>query len=460
MTIPPPGAEAPRAKRTWGERIRWLLAALICVAPPVAYFWWRFAPRTAAAPLAMIPLPDGTELRLVATSVGPKFHVRSTDDFEDRVISTAPTRYRSSSTVGSGGDNASWLVFSVYSPTTNTFTHPSFRYFEILDNPGTMPFAGNCTMASGQSDHMPPINPVAFEVIPRRSAKLKVRFEYRNRMIESEIPNPFLDLTTPAFHAEPVPHTKIVDGATFEFLGVSSHPFSRSVNGRTTKGQTVSAKLTAKVSAMPGQGLEISSQFFDPTGNEITHGMLPMGDRVWGLRVTAQEPSDFPFPPEQRIVLGKFSVPGAGQILKLDVPPKLAVKGVGEIFVLGTGRFNWADGTITGPGNATAMQTARSKYSVRGQCQTTGVGIVMFAEQPSSLDKLGGFLRMRAAGERIAFRSSSSSGSGSISTLSLSDYHSPKTGAPKPGEDLEIEFVFPKSRTAEFYFERPKLPGE
>lgn len=450
-------------RRPWQWYFWRVCLALLLLGPPAVYYTWRFMPKSVAPPIATIPLFDGTELRLVQSLKSLDFRFSSNDDFDGRVLFDRPPYSSSSGTYRHGTGATTWLVFTAYDPRRKQFQPPAFQSFEVVEEDGPLRFKGALLIgeiaSSSVGYDMPPVNAVAFDSIPRRPARLKLRFSTGGAPVEATIANPFHHPDAPRFTAEPLPARKEVDGVVFELLKVSVSPSARS--GAPSKYSELNATVTAKMPGFEKYGFSVQKEFFDPTGNLLQQGILPTGDRVWGLRVTATEPHNFPFPPERRAPLAKMPVPAPGQAVKLPVTEAMRKTGIREMVVLGHGNFSAHHGRLSGRAPDAVKETSAVTIVHRPSrtWSSRNLSVVFFGLDGRPLEDTGAQLRLYCAGELMTSQTSSYSSANREYAQFYGSYVAGKR-APAPGEDLEVALIFPKTHTAEFYFERPKLPGE
>jgi hypothetical protein len=456
-----PSAADPTPKRRW--TLKGVLIALICLGPPTAYYLWRFWPRTPAAPLAMIELPNGNQLRIVGYHAGRELKIRSDETFGGRVLwdrywhgfRAPPLTRQSESTV--------WLIVSEYNPRMRRFWAPSMSSFEVVENPGPGRFPGDASLSNYGAG--PPVTPLAFDVIPRRSPQLQIRFISHGQTVTAAIANPFYNPSAPSFQAEPLPQVREVEGVRIELQRFRVSTTQTSINGGPVTQILCDPLLTVTMPGVPNAPFQISRELIDPTGNRIADGALPTGDRVWGLRVNVTEGRDFPFPPERAQFLGKFKVPGPGQAVALTVPPRLAAAGVNEIFFCGVGQFSWRGGTLSGtaPGGGKPAVISKISHRYSNSQGFTVPTLMILGRNHDAFEQVGAFLRFRSGEERLDPNSSGTSSYNEEVTITRSHFsmRGGKTYRPLAvGDEMEIEVIIPKIRTVEFYFERPKLPGE
>jgi hypothetical protein len=256
-----------------------------------------------------------------------------------------------------------------------------------------------------------------------------------------------------------------VDGIAFELRGVKLKQGTKVING--SKVPNFQPTPDLKVSAVNAPKAQLSTRwsFFDATGNESGQEMLPASEDVWGLKVTAHEFTDFPFPPEQIKSLGKIKVPGPGQVIPLQLDPSLAEYGVVAVFGIGGGNYSLSYGAKgisqifhnPGTGMMTPVGTVSLKrpfgasttpqhfavwafIETRGKKQHSGEGRILHGAD--SLHSNGGGSSSDGRAEARVY-----SFDGAVTKMPV-------------GDEIEIQFVYPKERNVKFYFERPKLPSE
>lgn len=455
--VPPnPGdfTPPPRAKWPW-------VAGAVFVAAVALFFWWNLRTRPITEPLARIALADGTELRVVAAQTGGTIKVSSDETYGGRVRWSNDRR--GSSSTSWGMSNAAILIVTKFDPATGVFMRPAIKNMEIIESSGTVlgfPSDQNYNLSGG--GNLPPVQPLPFPVVPRRDAQIHLRFDDEGRPVDATIPNPFLIPNAPTFTAKPLPQHAEVDGVVIEFNGATVGKSRSTVNGIERERDYISANMTTKFTATPESRANNWAEFFDATGNRASQGLLPSSERVWGVKVTVSEGLDFPFPPDRLIALGKFKVPAAAQGQKLPVPPQLAAAGIREILLLGPGTYAWAGGQLTATVEGKSEPVVKIKHPGNGNCGSrSGPALVFFGtSQNSGPDPLNGQLRMRWGTKFAHSLGSGYSGNGTTVERYHSDFAPSGETAPPAGEEVEIEIGTPKPRTAEFYFDRPKLPGE
>lgn len=422
-------------------------------------------PITPEPPLAMIPLPDGKELRIVGTQVGGDIVLRSSDDFEDRVPLPRNHRYFSSSRRRSDTPNTAVLFATIYDPSRGRFE--SLHFDRIRARESGVLFKDSASTGNG-GDALQ-VGWIAFENLPRRSPQLELMFEYRGQVVAGKIPNFFAKPEAAPFVAKPLPQTQTVDGVQIEFKGVTLTEDSDSFGSKRAPIQSVNVKAGAVHLEHPTIRLATTSLLFDPTGNEVRYGALPLTDNVWGVRVTAKEPPNFPYPPSQIEILGKVKVPAPGGVYLFPVPPRLAREGVTDIFVTGTGNYDWRAGQLTGtaPGQTTRTQLGTLKSRAYGSRYNNGLTMfVLSSRLPGSEGSPRGLgngrtLRLSRGKDVFSPTSTGSSGYSSEMTYTFGGFTGVnRAPGPAEGEEIEVAVTFPKERVAEFYFERPKFPGE
>jgi hypothetical protein len=453
----------PPASRT--SVVWWLGVGLLAVALWWLY-WLRFsAPLVPAAPLWKHTLPGGLELRLVGTH----YPNSKSDDFNGRVFIDPNASAPLMSMKVSRDLSTAWMIFSLCDSQTNRFAVPDLEFCDVLESKGPVRFRG---MPLSGRDELPPVQTVAFASLPRREAQLKLHFKLAGLpAMNATIPNPHFAPAAPTWTPEPVPTTKGVGGMQFELKSVTVSRVSK----RDERGAYDELGLDAQVAVrMPGVEQEpfvADMQFVDPTGNEFARGILPIADPVWGVRVLAFETVDMPYPDERRWSLGSVVIPGPGQMTRVPVPAAMSKFGVVEILLLGVGQFWWRDGVVSAsaPGVKEKSPAGKLEFQGRGFALSELLAIRIISTQedplksaagsmvPAGEKSVSGRIRGRAGDQPFYF---GYHGGGSGSGAFDDKFRLLGQTVPKPGGMIELEIVFPRTRSAEFHFERPKLPGE
>jgi hypothetical protein len=463
-----PDAGAPPAELTAGSRRRvtWGLGMLLYIALCAVVLWWLKLPPPIKPPLASIPLPDGTELRLIGARVSREIRLSHSDDFEGRLhVDDYYRRGYGNTSWGSGAGvtNAEkpWLVFSRFDPRTKRFSLPMMERLDVIEAGTGIEFPAK--ISYGDAEY--PVGIASFGAIPRRTAELTVRIAYPGNTVTAKIPNPFAS-TAPPFVAKPLPQRVETDGFVFELQRVKLNEEKRSAAEGGQARFRLSADVKSSAIAAPDARLGTSWTLFDATGNESAREILPTKDQVWGLRATAREFGEFPFPPEQVLSLGRIPLPAAGQAVPLALPEKLKEFGIVGIFAMGKGSYSLAYArngiarllSTGGGGNGGQVEVGSVPISGLSTATSFGqVGVWVFA-RTGGKPRHNGDLRARLNGSTLSSGGGGSSSSGHNEARHYAFDISPTALA--TGGQLELEFVYPRTRTAEFYFERPKLPGE
>src|SRR5687768_12793304 len=79
--VPPPTAEIARIRR----RQAWLVGLMIYVFFCGVFIWWLQRPPPIKPPLAIVPLPDEKELRLLGGAESREIQLRHSEDFGGRL---------------------------------------------------------------------------------------------------------------------------------------------------------------------------------------------------------------------------------------------------------------------------------------------------------------------------------------------------------------------------------------
>jgi hypothetical protein len=454
-------AQAPASKRPLGWFIGLLIYAILCG----VLIWWLAQPPPIKPPLATIALPDGRELRLLGSRSVSQIELRHSEDFGGRL--------RLNDYYNQGYGNTSWgssgsvpdaekavLVFSLFDPRTQRFSPPALESFEIIEDETGLEFQSRIN----NGDDSYPVGLTSFEALPRRTAELSVRLRYKGTVLNAKMPNPFMNAGAPQLIAKPVPHVLEVDGFSFELRSVKLRKSKEKSNN--PQGTRFRFEPDIKVIALaaPTAALGTSWHLFDATGNQTANSILPGSERVWGLRVTAQESNSFPFPREQMESVGKIAAPAPGQAIPLTMSQKLTELGLVAGFALGKGDYilDYATKGQASLSHINASTPSNRKVEV-GKVPLTGFSSsvsvsefgVWFFSKSVRKPRHTGELRIRYNGKILQGSGSSTSSSGDRESRFYS-FNGSKN-APGSGE-VEIEFIYPKKRNAEFYFDHPPLP--
>jgi hypothetical protein len=432
-------------------------------------------PPKLTAPLATIPLPDGTELRLVHVARGDTFTFDDDATFSGRVYPES-NWYRSYS-LGEHDFHASaqsiWMVFTQFDPRSKDLTFPNFQGFWIVEEKGR--FTHRLNTVGWQTNAC---LSVCAEVFPRRDAQWRVQINYHGAMIQGTIPNPFPVIPKQEFAPKGLPLKATIDGATFEFTGLKPAP-------RSTEKIAFSPDFTGLPGAAPvvkitmgdlhEGSFTITHELFDATGNVTTGGVLPFGEPAWGIKIRAVQRDDSRSNPATPVVLGEVAIPGPEEIQALPIPPFLAALGVTDILFVGPGRYTFSPYKVRTVGANGKVRVLKIANDLRGTSRTiTGTGILLLSTLMSTgAPGVGGksfaegnqritqaIFRLRDGANVIpasSLGSSTSSGPGRGNSFGVFDreFRLPKMLQSTPDAKVRVEYFSPKVLEATFYFPPP-----
>jgi hypothetical protein len=447
-----PLADAERVRQWTRKRFVWLMVLIgVCVGPPAVYYAKRFFPWTPKPPLAVIRLPDGKEVRLIATFEGPEYTLHGGETFDGKLTGERVQNGNDSTkNCRHGKGPTAWLILSVWDPGSKSFDEANeLKNLEIVDG-ASLTFSPKHFVTP---DDMPPVTLFAFEMVPRRPPTLRVRFVYHGATIEASLPNHFARPTAPAFAGKPLPQSQTVNGVQFDLQRLY-----------VTEGQSLEIRVKAYPSGNPNQTLQTSFTCFDPTGNEGLFRRLPLADRVLGLHVVAKPSAGTALPDTSELKLGGFRIPGRNEAVLLKVPDALAQKEITDIVVLGTGDFEWINLKLNavlssnGQEERKELGTIRNRQRFRHSFDGPTLVLMLPHTGHYPIDPVKeGFVQLQTSGRSLVF----SNAGHLVDPNGASIVYKPDS--PKElvaGAEVEFVVVYPKARTAEFFFERPKLPGE
>jgi hypothetical protein len=440
---------------------KWVWGIVLYLLAIVAWVAWMKMPPKIEAPLALIPLPDGTELRLVHSTTGPYSGVAYNSTFGNRI------RLREGATswgMRETGTNGGWIVLTQFNPRGETFSAPEIENLEITE-PGS-PYS--LVPAQTQSNGAP-YSVVLFHAVPRRTPTLTVNFKYSGAAQQATFANPFYLPGSPAFvpskgavaQAGPAPLPQQLEAGGF--VARVDKVFFRATPLPTKSGsvqaETALSRLKVTFPHSDSTDFQVSEEWFDPTGNIVKNGVLPWSEPVWGLRVKVWEGTTFPIPAERRVKIGNINVPAPGQIVALKVPQEMKSYGVTDILALGAGAYSRTGRVLTGraaTGGALVSSVNLNGFAPVGGFTPSTWEIRIFSTSRKDPDGRG---RVRVlTGDQICqVNSTGSISSNDIRMDYLGSIASPKTGSLQVGQQVSVEVFQPKTYTLEFQIPRPEF---
>jgi hypothetical protein len=447
--------------------LRWACAFLLYLLGIAAWVVWMKLPPAIEKPLATIPLPDGSELRLVHLAVGTDPEIHWGANFGNRV--------RVDKVRGSGGrlqdpHGGVWMVFTQFHPKRKTFGDPGLATLEIVEEGSPYPLRPS-RWESGPG----PYRVALFQAVPRRPPTLTFQTTYQGAPFRGTIDNLVLPGTggrlpvrEPAAVASPapapLPQILTSDGFTVRLEKMTFRAWSNQAPGFPAVRADAHYTVTHPVARAGDYSL--SYEWFDFTGNRVNDTVLPWSEEIWGWRLRARETPSFPVSPDRLVTLGKVIAPGPGQVTKLPVPPEMKADGVTDILVVGTGSYSWAGNRLmAGSGGAGGSQVSVVKTTGArqyGSISESAWGLYLLSG--SSVGRIPNDPRMQLRVRRgdvvCTHGSSGSSSSHAFRQQHYSHFRLFKGGLVAAGEEVTVEGFQPKVHTFEFLIPRPDFPAK
>ena len=449
---------------------RWAIGTALYLVIVALWTWWMTIPPTLEPPLAIIPLPDGTELRLVHVARGAELRLDRQETFEGRIY-PSDERYRGP-TVLNATPNSKWLVFTHFDPKAERCSNPQIEGLWVVEE---NPRFNHRVFTHPNSQNLGnTFQPLFAEVAPLRAATWRMQVNYRGDMIQASIPNPFPASAVTEFAPKPLPQKVTLEDGTVELTGLKPGKGSKgSVSGL----PSAMPQIKITMGDLRESAFNVSYELFDAAGNVTDMGVLPFGEPAWGLRVRAVQRQASALTAWQRVVLAEVPVPGPGEMAALKVPPYLTTEGVTDIFLVGPGNYNFRAKTVTSTAVGGKPRTLPFNNHLHFFSQSVNGVCVLLLCEPSSADgdnvRQGSFpVKVQRAGEAIfhlsygeksltlnSSGSSTSSGSGVGSNFAVLTRHFslPKNPEATPETKLRVEYVDPKILEATFYFPTPDV---
>ena len=438
---------------------KWVWGVVLYLLAVVAWVAWMKMPPKIEAPLALIPLPDGTELRLVHSITGPYSGIGYNATFGNRI------RIRegaSSWGMRDAGTNGGWMVLTQFSPNTETFAEPAIENLQIIETGAPYFLVPAQTQSTGA-----PYSVILFHAVPRRSPSLTLGFTFRGARQQATIANPFYVSGNPQFtpskgatvQAAPAPLPQQLAAGGF-IARVEKVTFRGKLSAGAVQSEAADPVVIVTSPHAKSSDFQMSREWHDPSGNIVTDGVLPWSEPVWGLRVKVTEGPTFPLPPERRFAIGSINAPAPGQILPLKIPREMKNEGVTDIIVIGSGDYSTVGRVVTG--RAAPGGPAVSTYTMNGIPQNFGgTSPTNWEIRIFSVGRKDPEARTRIrvlSGEEIC--QANSTGSSAINDSRqehLTLFRSSKSGPIPVGTPLNIEVVRPLTYTFEFQIPRPEF---
>jgi hypothetical protein len=325
-------------------------------------------------PVARVPLPDGTELRIEYVTYGTEHRAPGIGKTRAWVMNqlqrwpqlglakdweVTEYRYESSPEL--------MLWFTHYDPRTRKFLPGLWNELKVEGvsalegTPYTVNHPGNGYggMVALQ-ESLPPMPHylVGMGNYERRRPVVHLRVTMQGQTTELAVVNPAAKLQFPVWKAEPLPQTRRIGKADLVLRGLRTYLTddrgSEVVPGSGAKGElTVDPVLEVWHDGAPSEGLFLESRFVDPTGNSGSWWRLPpLSERVWKLQVSVRRNEQFPFDGKDGVTLGPAPLPPSQKYHVFELPKEEQAQGLRLAALLGPGRYVWRDGVFEEVGEA------------------------------------------------------------------------------------------------------------
>ncbi len=440
---------------------KWIWGVVLYLLAIVAWVAWMKMPPAIRSPLALIPLADGTELRLVHATIGPYSGVSYNSTFGNRIrIREGATAWGMRDTGASGG----WIVLTQFSPRNETFTDPAIDDLEIVE-----PGAPYSLVPAQKQSNGAPYSVILFHTVPRRTPTLTLRFTFRGAQQQATFANPFYAPGNPQFvpspgaivQAGPAPLPQQLEAGGFvaRFEKVFFRTTFNSAKFSPMPMETAQASLKVTSPHTASTDFQVSEEWFDPTGNRVKDGVLPWSEPVWGLRVKVWEGTTFPIPAKRKVNIGNINVPVPGQIVALQVPQEMKNYGVTDILAVGAGDYSRVGRKLTG--RAVTGGAVVSSVNLNGFMPFGGFTPLTWEIRILSVSRKDPDERARVrvlAGDEICQANSTGSSSSNDARMEhLGSIRSPKSGQIQAGQPVSVEVFQPMTYTFEFQIPRPEF---
>jgi hypothetical protein len=394
--LPMTPSRTPRKKRLW-----WVVLGAV-VALVGAVWLMLFPPQH--RPVARVPLPDGTELRLEYVTYGTEHRVPGMGKFRSWVSGHLQNRWpRLGVTWGvvdysyQSENPRLYLWFTHYDPRSRKFLFDPINQLaveEVNALEGTPYFVNHNSgaFADLQSlvESQPPMPHVLVSMgnYERRRPVVHMRVKMQGQTAELTVPNPAAKLQFPVWKAEPLPQTRRIGKLDVVVRGLKTW---RELDGSVLEpddareGRLVTApEIEVLHDGEPSDGLHLWSTFADATGNSSTdlaanadrRPMWPLSERAWKLRVTTLRKETYPFEATEGVMLGPVPLPEPQKYHVFALPKEEMAEGLRLAVLLGPGRYVWRDGAFVEVGEAISDGTHAQDFLQAGPPQAIGEGDV------------------------------------------------------------------------------------
>jgi hypothetical protein len=467
--VSPPPAELATPPRS--RAVRWVIGTGIYLILLILWTWWMTLPPPIEPPLAIIPLPDGSELRLVHAVRGESFTMRDNDTYGGRISRAAGLGRSSSSMTAPAG--TTWLVWTRFFPGAEAFSDPALEGVSIVEGTPPHPHRGR-EQFGGQRNWLR-TQVYLLPAVPARAPTWDLEIIFGGTVVKATIPNP---LPAPVVHElspRPLPQKVTAGDASLTLekvvLGEGKTNFytNSSVGSKMTTQSVETATPVFKILYwdLREDAFSFTHSFFDATGHETNWNttssefLPPFSEPAWGLRVRAVQHSASKNTPEKLTAIGDATVPGPGEMVVLPVPPALNAVGITDVLLVGKGTYVLNAKFLT---SATPGATPVSPVTVAhpGGFAHEGVNVpslFVLSTHPQRSPTEDAVFLLRE-GEKTATCSINSTSSGSQFYFRRIDFNTGDRTGLIPGAKVTLQFLKPKVIEAIFQFPPPPPPAK
>jgi hypothetical protein len=309
-------------------------------------------------PIARLPLPDGTELRLEYVTYGTEHRIPGAGRFR-AWLSRQAQRWPQLNIPEYAAEYLHLedepqvvLWFTIFDPKSGTYSAGlSGLDIKAVNAPGYLASLHDDRDGSQPQPEwfyfatLPPMpnRPVTVNPYERRnpSLRVQVRIEAMNWSSEIVVANPAATTSFPEWQAEALPQTSRIGELDVVLQSLS-------VLTRDDGAKTVLPRVDVLQRGQSAPGLRFDRWLLtDATGNTGTVDVPPpLSERAWKMRTMVWRTGDYPFAANEGLMLGPVPMPGGGKFGVFPLPEMAANHGLRLAILLGPGWYVWKDGVF------------------------------------------------------------------------------------------------------------------
>jgi hypothetical protein len=458
---PPPELAAPPPSRA----ARWIVGTCAYLIVLILWTWWMTLPPKLEPPLAIIPLPDGSELRVVYAVRGASFTMRDNDTYGGRIWAPS-SRNRNSNTI-TGPPSTTWLVVTRFIPYSNEFCHPALDGFSIIQGSPPHTYSGS-DLHKGQNSWLP-TQVFNFPVIPGRAPTWDVAITHGPVVLKATIPNPFYSPVLHELSPRPLPQKVTVGDAsiTLEKVVIGVNKYASPAfgwNPSIQPSETAMPVFKVLYWDLREDAFAFTHSFLDATGLETEwvatmSPALPFSEPAWGVRVRAVQHTASRTSPEKLFPIGDATVPAPGEMVALPVPPALKAVGITDLVLVGTGSYAITSKSLASlsPVASTVPTLTLAHPGGYGREGVNLPSLFVLSNHPQHSPTEDAIFLLRE-GEKTATCSINRTSSSGNFYFRRIDFNTVDRSPLTPGAKVTLQFLKPKVIEATFYFPPPAAP--